>query len=53
MKLATIGVIYSLCMILLLAALGIVVFKERLTIGELAGIVMAVCSLILLSRFVG
>ena len=53
LKLATIGVVYSMCMILLLAALGIVVFKERLTLGELAGIVMAVGSLILLSRFAG
>jgi multidrug transporter EmrE-like cation transporter len=53
MKLATIGVVYSMCMILLLAVLGIVVFKERLTLGELAGILMAVGSLILLSRFTG
>jgi small multidrug resistance pump len=53
MKLATIGVVYSMCMILLLAALGIAVFKERLTVGEVVGIVMAVGSLILLSRFAG
>lgn len=53
MKLATIGVVYSMCMILFLAILGIVVFKERLAIGELAGIAMAVGSLILLSRFAG
>ncbi len=53
MKLATIGVVYSLCMILFLAILGIVVFKERLTFGELAGIMMALGSLILLSRFTG
>jgi drug/metabolite transporter (DMT)-like permease len=53
MKLATIGVVYSLCMILFLAILGIVVFKERLTLGELVGIMMAFGSLILLSRFTG
>lgn len=53
MKLATIGVVYSMCMILLLAVLGVVVFKERLTLGEVAGILMAVGSLILLSRFTG
>ena len=53
MKLATIGVVYSLCMILLLAALGTIVFKERLNAAEAAGIAMAVGSLVLLSRFAG
>jgi drug/metabolite transporter (DMT)-like permease len=53
MKLATIGVVYSMCMILFLAVLGIAVFSERLTLGEVVGIVMAVGSLILLSRFAG
>lgn len=53
MKLATIGVVYSLCMILLLAAVGTVVFKERLNVAETAGIAMAVGALVLLSRFAG
>jgi small multidrug resistance pump len=53
MKLATIGAVYSLCMILLLGVLGVVVFKERLTLGESVGILMAVGSLVLLSRFAG
>ena len=53
MKLATIGVVYSLCMIVFLALVGIVLFKERLNVAEAAGIVMAIAALILLSRFAG
>lgn len=51
MKLATIGVVYSLCVVLFLAVMGIVLFKERLTYSEAAGIVMAIGSLMLLTRF--
>jgi small multidrug resistance pump len=51
LKLATIGVVYSVSMILLLTALGAVVFRESLNAYEIAGIVMAVSSLILLVRF--
>ena len=40
-------------MILLLAAVGTVVFKERLNVAEAAGIAMAVGSLVLLSRLAG
>ena len=51
MKLATIGVLYSVSMILLLTAIGVVVFRESLNHFEMAGIVLAVASLVLLTRF--
>lgn len=51
LKLATIGVIYSVSMVLLLTAVGVVLFRESLNYYELAGIVLAVVSLVLLVRF--
>jgi multidrug transporter EmrE-like cation transporter len=51
LKLATIGVVYSVSMILLLTALGLVVFRESLSYYEIAGLVMAIGSLVLLIRF--
>ena len=51
LKLATIGVVYSVSMILLLTGIGAVAFRESLSAYEIAGIVMAVASLILLVRF--
>lgn len=51
MKLAAIGVVYSISMILFLAAIGIVFFDERLTAAEMAGIALALASLMLLVRF--
>src|SRR5215210_7232744 len=51
LKLATVGVVYSISMVLLLTAIGVIVFKESLNIYELAGLVMAVASLLLLTRF--
>lgn len=51
LKLATIGVVYSVSMILLLTAIGAIAFKESLNAYEVAGIAMAVGSLILLMRF--
>ncbi len=53
MKLATIGVVYSLSTVLLLAALGVVVFGESLNRYEVAGIGFAVLSILLLARFGG
>jgi len=52
-KLATIGVVYSLSTILLLTALGHIVFGETLNKHEIAGILLALVSVILLSRFGG
>ena len=51
LKLATIGVVYSVSMILLLTTIGIVFFREPLNRYEVAGLAMAVASLILLIRF--
>lgn len=51
LKLATIGVVYSVSMILLLTAIGALVFKESLNPYELAGMAMAIGSLVLLMRF--
>jgi len=51
LKLATIGVVYSVSMILLLTAIGSVAFREPLNAYEIIGLVMAIGSLILLMRF--
>jgi multidrug transporter EmrE-like cation transporter len=51
LKLATISVLYSVSMVLLLTAIGVVLFRESLNYYELAGIVLAVASLVLLMRF--
>jgi len=51
LKLATVGVVYCVSMVLLLTAIGVGVFKESLNGYEIAGLVMAVASLLLLTRF--
>jgi small multidrug resistance pump len=51
LKLATIGVVYSVSMVLLLTTIGVVLFRETLNYYELAGIALAVASLVLLVRF--
>jgi len=51
LKLATIGVIYSVCMILLLTGMGVLFFDETLNRYEVAGIALAIGSILLLSRF--
>ena len=51
LKLATIGVVYSVSMILLLTAIGVVGFRESLNAYEIAGLLMAIGSLVLLMRF--
>ncbi len=51
LKLATVGVVYCVSMVLLLAGIGVVAFKETLSGYEIAGIVMAIASLVLLVRF--
>jgi small multidrug resistance pump len=50
-KLATISVVYSISMVLLLTAIGVIFFNESLNRYELAGIVLAMASLVLLMRF--
>jgi drug/metabolite transporter (DMT)-like permease len=51
LKLATISVLYSVSMVLLLTAAGVLLFRETLNAFELAGIALAVASLVLLMRF--
>jgi small multidrug resistance pump len=51
LKLATISVLYSVSMILLLTAIGVVFFRETLNYYEIAGLILAIASLILLMRF--
>jgi len=51
LKLATISVLYSVSMILLLTAIGVVFFRETLNFYEIAGLILAIASLILLMRF--
>ena len=51
LKLATIGVLYSVSMILLLTAIGVGRFGESLSTAEAVGIVLALASLVLLTRF--
>lgn len=51
LKLATISVLYSVSMVLLLTAIGVGVFREPLSYSEMAGIVLAVAALVLLMRF--
>jgi small multidrug resistance pump len=51
LKLATVGVVYCVSMVLLLSAIGAVAFRETLSGYEIVGIVMAIASLALLVRF--
>lgn len=51
LKLATIGVIYSVCMILMLTLMGVFLFGESLNRAEAVGIALAVASVCLLARF--
>ena len=51
LKLATMGGVYCVSMVLLLTAIGVVRFKEPLNGYEIAGLAMAVGSLLLLTRF--
>jgi drug/metabolite transporter (DMT)-like permease len=50
LKLATIGVIYSVSMVLLLAGMGVLFFGETLNRLEVLGIVLAIAALVLLAR---
>lgn len=50
-KLASVGAIYSVVIVVLLAVIGVAVFRESLSASELVGLGCAVASLILLGRF--
>jgi len=51
LKLGTIGVVYSVSMILLLTLVGTRWFGETLSYYEITGIVLAIASLVLMMRF--
>ena len=51
LKLATIGVLYSVSMVVLLTTIGTVLFGERVSTIEVVGIAMGVGSLLILARF--
>ncbi|MCE9567721.1 MAG: transporter [Planctomycetes bacterium] len=51
LKLGTIGVVYSVSIIVMLTAIGVLAFEETLNYGEIAGLLMAIGSIILLVRF--
>jgi small multidrug resistance pump len=51
LKLGTIGVVYSVSMILLLTAIGAIGFRETLNGYEVLGLILAIASLVLLLRF--
>lgn len=51
LKLATVGAVYSVSMILLLTALGTIAFRQPLSGPEVVGLGLAIGALILLMRF--
>lgn len=50
-KVADLGVFYAVSTALFLAALGVFYFKEQLNSYEIAGIVLGIASILLLSNF--
>jgi drug/metabolite transporter (DMT)-like permease len=50
-KLATLGVFYSISTVLFVTILGVFYFKESINFYEIVGIVAAIISLILLGKF--
>jgi len=51
MKLAAVGVVYSITMIVLLTVVGSIGFREPLGAREVIGLILAIASLYLLIRF--
>jgi len=51
LKLAVVGVVYSVAMIVLLTAVSAIGFGESLGPREIAGVILAVASIVLLMRF--
>jgi multidrug transporter EmrE-like cation transporter len=50
-KLASVGAVYSVIIVILLAIMGVTIFRETLTTTEWVGIGCAVLALVLLGRF--
>jgi drug/metabolite transporter (DMT)-like permease len=51
MKLSTLGVLYGVSCVILLTLVSVFYFKEPINSIEIIGVVMAITSLIILSRF--
>ncbi len=51
MKLSTVGAIYSVSLIVMLALIGVIFFQEKLNFTEICGLVLACVSILLLVRF--
>lgn len=51
LKMATVGALYSVTMILLLTAIGVGIFREPLHAQEVLGLALAIAALLLLMRF--
>ena len=51
MKLGVLGMFYSLTTVILLAIVGAIFFRERLTMFDLVGISLGIASIIILARF--
>lgn len=51
LKLGTISVVYSISMVVLLTAVGVVIFRETLNYYEIIGLILAIAALVLLVRF--
>jgi hypothetical protein len=51
LKLATIGAVYSLSMIVLLSGVGVAAFRQPLSAYEIAGLAMPIDLLVLLMGF--
>ncbi len=51
MSLAMVGVWYAVLTVLMMTALGVIVFKEALSMREVFGILFALISLALMTRF--
>lgn len=50
-KLSTLGIFFALTNIILLALVGVVFFKEHLSLYDIVGIILGIISIIILARF--
>lgn len=50
-KLSTVGVLYSVCTVVFLTLVSVIYFKEKISVYEIIGIIMAIISLIILYKF--